>query len=400
MRTPEGTLAWASCASAAVLCLVTLAMFPPMATAASGAAAQLQQALAAMAAVPYAVVGALIVWHRPRNRIGWLIVMLGLAASLAVFAAGYARTGLQAADALEVVGGLGWAIAITLVVLLIVLFPTGQPASPRWRPLVWLAVAWALVAVVGGLMFGPSEAAPPVLLIAISACAVAAVVSQFVRFLRSTGDERQQLKWFAYAALIFFALATVGISRVLGNDWSGSVATAALYVLPLGIAVAILRHRLYDIDVLISRTFVYGALTAILAGLYAASIRLFNVLFVGATGEGSEEALVITTLILATTFTPIKRRLEALVERRYHEPVEAPESAASGSEAGSDVRVELRELADRLARVEDILGSPASDSARETAGDSALAADLEATNERIRRVVREELAKVSKSHRA
>ena len=362
LRTYPGIVAWAACSLAALLGAATFAMFLPLATTtASGGIAQFQQALAAMVAVPYALVGALIVWQRPRHKIGWLMVALGLAGGLAVFGAGYARTGLPAADALGVVGDLGWVLAIALVVLLIALFPTSQPPSPAWRPLVWLTVAWTLAAIVWALMFGRQGAPPTILLAAIGGCAVAAVASQLVRFLRSTGVERQQLKWFAYAAFVFLVLVALGISRVLGIDWSATVATAALYVLPVGIAVAILRHRLYDIDALISRTFVYGSLTAILAGLYTASIRLFNALFVGATGERSEEALVITTLILAATFTPIKRRLEGLVERRFRGPAEAPSSAGSGSDPDRELWVELAELSDRLARLEGMLTSPSTD---------------------------------------
>jgi hypothetical protein len=164
---------------------------------------------------------------------------------------------------------------------------------------------------------------------------IGVVVSAFLRFARSRGIERQQLKWFAYSTGVGVALMILGTGVPV---WGVVISNLGLFGPLVGIAVALFRYRLYDIDVLISRTFVYGSLVAILAGLYAASIRLFNALFVGATGVGSEEVLVITTLILATTFTPIKKRLEEIVERRYKKPAEAaaPLAGATASDLVAD----------------------------------------------------------------
>jgi hypothetical protein len=118
-----------------------------------------------------------------------------------------------------------------------------------------------------------------------------------------------------------------------------------------GITVALFRHRLYDIDVLINRTFVYASLVAILAGLYAASIQLFKAIFVAVTGDESDAAIVITTLILATTFTPIKNRLEEIARRHFKEPAEAA-AAGDGSPTADAILAELREHARRLERLE------------------------------------------------
>jgi hypothetical protein len=168
----------------------------------------------------------------------------------------------------------------------------------------------------------------------------ASAASALLRYARSGGVERQQLKWFAYATAVGFAWLILG--SLLPAEWTG-IANLGLYGPLVGIAVALFRYRLYDIDTLIGRTFVYGALVAILAGLYSASIRLFNAVFVGVTGEGSEEVLVVTTLILATAFTPIKKRLEEIVERRYQKPSEGgvaphaePSSAAIPDTALTD----------------------------------------------------------------
>jgi hypothetical protein len=108
------------------------------------------------------------------------------------------------------------------------------------------------------------------------------------------------------------------------------------------IGIAILRYRLYDIDVIVDRAFVYGALTAILAGLYAASVRLFQALFTGVTGESSDAALVLTTLVLATSFTPIKRRLETIVERRYRATGDLPSADRRVGRRSSPVELDVR----------------------------------------------------------
>jgi hypothetical protein len=148
--------------------------------------------------------------------------------------------------------------------------------------------------------------------------------------LRAGDVQRQQLKWFVWAsALVLIAGA---IDALLTGPWLpiASIADAAWVLftfaaitLPIAALIAILRHGLYDIDRLIGRTFVYGALTAILAGMYAASMRLFEAVFKDVTGQTSDAALVITTLVLATTFAPIKARLEKVVDRRLgpaHDP--------------------------------------------------------------------------------
>ena len=158
-----------------------------------------------------------------------------------------------------------------------------------------------------------------------------------MRYRQSDDDGRRQLKWLAWGSSIAVA---AGMVFLLTEGWAYDPSTRAAELswvifaagsaaLPIAVVIAILRERLYDIDRLISRTFVYGLLTAILAGLYSALIRLFNAVFVGLTGESSEVALVLTTLILATTFTPIKQRLEKLAERRLWTPADGPGSGSS-----------------------------------------------------------------------
>jgi hypothetical protein len=166
-----------------------------------------------------------------------------------------------------------------------------------------------------------------------------------VRYRLADPAERRQLKWFAWGSVVTVvggAVLVVGAlvvtdprSRIVDLSWV--IFAVASTTLPIAAVIAILRDRLYDIDLLISRTFVFGFLTAILAGLYSALIRLFNALFVGMTGESNEFALVLTTLILATTFTPIKKRLEEVAERRLAPARSASAETATAAETAQAV---------------------------------------------------------------
>jgi hypothetical protein len=278
--------------------------------------------------VTASLIGALITSRRKGSIIGWLLVGLGLLVSLILVASRAGETDHPAADALNILSDVGWLASISLLTILILLFPDGRPLSPRWRSMVWFAALAPLALLLIAAVFAPqaflSDERSSPLQIVVSAFLVVMFVgstaSALLRFTRSRGTERQQLKWFAYGTAVGIACALLG--SLLPDGWGGVVANLGIYGPLAGIAVALFRHRLYDIDELISRTFVYGSLVAILAGVYSASIRLFNALFVDVTGVGSEEVLVITTLILATTFTPIKKRLEEIVERRYRKPTE------------------------------------------------------------------------------
>jgi hypothetical protein len=157
------------------------------------------------------------------------------------------------------------------------------------------------------------------------------------RYRASLDVARHQFRWFAYgvgvlgpAALLYGLVGLVMTpDRAAVRDTLFLLLVMSATVLPVSVLIAITRYRLYEIDRLISRTVVYGALTAILAGLYAASIRLFNASFVAVTGETSEAALVLTTLVLATTFTPINRRLEGVAEHLFGDTAPAVEQPVS-----------------------------------------------------------------------
>ncbi|MGH2406457.1 MAG: hypothetical protein ACRDF7_00070 [Candidatus Limnocylindrales bacterium] len=162
-------------------------------------------------------------------------------------------------------------------------------------------------------------------------CLPLIAASLVIRYRRAAGIERAQLRWFvAVAAIIGPAFAIGIVAGALTNDVAVTVANVAylitfvgLALLPVAIGIAVLRYRLYDIDLIIRRTAVYVPLTAVLAGLYAASIALLQRLFIAATGGPSDGAVILSTLILATTFTPIRAALQGIVDRRFRDAQDA-----------------------------------------------------------------------------
>jgi hypothetical protein len=154
--------------------------------------------------------------------------------------------------------------------------------------------------------------------LAIAVSALASATSVVLRLRRSEGVERQQMKWFAYASGLAAVGVTTTIVGYLISQETGEKAVYAMltiFALPIAAGIAMLRYHLYDIDLIINRTIVYGTLTAILAGVYSASLVLFKFLFESISGSGSQATTILTTLVLAALFTPIRSRLQALVDR-------------------------------------------------------------------------------------
>ena len=330
---------------------------------------------AAAIALTYASVGLLLRLRRPTIVIGWLFLGIGLVSGFGAILWNYVWlseslgappgpiNGIQAAMINEVLVVPGWAV---LLFMLILLFPNGHLVDRAWRPVLALAIVISGIFAItlglnpGPLLFFPIYVSPiaptglggdvmtaitAVTTIAIIALGVAAVWSMVVRYRRSDIHGRHQLKWLAWGSslavvggIILLTVASRTFDpRTNAADLSWLVFAAGSMALPVAALIAILREGLYDIDQVIGRTFVFGVLTAILAGLYAASIRLFNALFVGLTGQSNELALVLTTLILATTFTPIKQRLEKIAERRFKtERNEGAPASSAVSEAGAE----------------------------------------------------------------
>jgi signal transduction histidine kinase len=290
----------------------------------------------AVTAMVYPVVGALIISRRPRNTLGWLFCMMGLSSGLAGFASQYATYALVAEpDSLPGAVTAAWlgtwvgAPGFVSVTLIPLLFPDGRPPSRRWSPLVWTAAGVIVAATVSiALMPGTLEGYPSVdnplgiegargvfesLLFAgvsiLGVTLLAGIASLIVRYRRSRGGGRQQLKWFAYAtALIPFVL----LGNTLFPELAWLIGGVGVMLMPLAIGIAILRYRLYDIDFIINRTLVYGALTACVVGTYVLVVGYLGALF--RTGGNLTISLVATGLV-AVLFVPLRDRLQRAVNR-------------------------------------------------------------------------------------
>jgi hypothetical protein len=295
----------------------------------------------------FSSVGALIASRRPENPIGWLFCSgafiwgLGeLSLEYGVYALITARGALPAGAWVAWFGA--WARGIGgffMVLFLLLLFPTGRLPTPRWRVVVWAALGYiVLFTLVNWLTpvsqdFRLSSVRNPlgfdleimnllgrVLYLSLPLLLLASGAAVIVRFRRSRGDERQQIKWFAYAVTIMVFLFTLGHS--LGLTQIVGVAPLVFAIpltgLPVAAGIAILKYRLYDIDLVINRTLVYATLTATLIALYFGGIVLLQWLFVALTGEKSTLAVVASTLLIAALFTPLRRRIQSFIDRSFY----------------------------------------------------------------------------------
>jgi hypothetical protein len=291
-------------------------------------------------ALAVALNGAVILWHRPRNPIGWVLCASGVVGCAEHLAGSYAAAAIY--------GGVGpfgpaaawifsWLDVFHLAPLgtfALLLFPDGRLPSPRWRPVAW-GSALSMGALAVGLAFLPASV-PEIgipnplgqsdlggqalflvslgfVLLALSSLLCA--LSLFLRYRRSSGIERQQIKWVAFAsvfAVCVVAIVVLGVPLGIG----ALIASFAAVPLPTAIAIALIRYRLYDIDVLIKRTLVYGATTATIAVTFFVGIVALQGALRPLT-SGSELAVAVSTLVSFGLFQPIRRRTQAAVDRRF-----------------------------------------------------------------------------------
>jgi hypothetical protein len=304
--------------------------------------------------VLYAIVGALIVRRRPATIVAWLMIAIGLGIGTGILLYGYGTIGmspaftqgvyvatrplaLEALIASQLFFQPSLAVGITLLLLL---FPTDRFLDPRWR-LVAIASAVGSAVYDVGLLFlsgeldhealpgllNPLAAPEPIGQLAqamsiagnalVTVLALAAALSLVARYRRADAVVAAQIRWVAVAAgLAAIALAT---STFLGSldDLAFGIGVNLLAATPIAIGIAITRYRLYDIDRLINRALVYGSLTAILAGVFTAGISLAQRLFVAVSGQSSDAAIVVATLVVATIYAPLRKRLEAFIDARF-----------------------------------------------------------------------------------
>jgi hypothetical protein len=284
----------------------------------------------------FAVVGAVLAARIPANSIGWILGAIGAVGGLGGLASAYAAYAgprdLPGATTARWSETWTWAPMLGLALIpLLLLFPTGRPPTRRWRWILWLAGGFILSAAVGNGLYpwpvsegGPNpygiEGGERTLLLVTNLAGIllgigigASVVSLIVRYRRGNRDERQQLKWFLTAAAILPLAVVVG--ELGDQELQPIVVPAALALLPMAIGVAILRYRLYDIDLIINRTLVYGALTALLGLMYVGSVVVLGGLL---PVEGNDLAVAGSTLAVAALFSPARRRIQDFVDGRFY----------------------------------------------------------------------------------
>ena len=305
----------------------------------------------------FPLIGLLILHQQPRNRVGWLLEAVGLAWGLPLLLDSYAHWGLVvrpgSVPAPDVVAALNegtWTFGIgTMGIFLILLFPDGRLPSPRWRPVAWVAGV-ALVVGAAGIALTPGgmeespipaldnplglESLEPVTFVVLGIALpllplsiVAAAVALVRRFRRSRGVERGQIKWLATAGalvailyLITMAATLVAPSEAEQHPWVSTLQEASILsfvLLPAAIGIAILRHGLFDIDVVINRALVYGALSATLAATYLGSVLVLQAAISPLTDQSSL-AVAGSTLAVAALFRPARARIQAGVDRRFY----------------------------------------------------------------------------------
>jgi hypothetical protein len=291
-----------------------------------------------------APLGALVASRRPAHPIGWL--MLGSATGLALEALSqsYANYGLEAAHPLT---GADWAawiqswvwtVSFICLFATLLLFPTGTLISRRWRAGAFAAVIGGVV-LTAGLAFVPGPMAdyanlenpvglrgpagdalalvvPFPLLLVLPVLLVASASSVLIRFWRSRGLERQQLKWLGFSIALVALALPLSISGWLGS-WGDLIGNLTLACIPISIATAVLRYRLYEIDRIINRTLVYGLLTLGLGATYWGSVALLQQALRPFT-QGSDLAIVASTLAVAALFQPLRKRIQDVVDRRFY----------------------------------------------------------------------------------
>jgi hypothetical protein len=301
-------------------------------------------------AVTYATVGAVVAIRRPGHVVGWLLLAAGFTFALGSMGFEYAnwalddRSGAGGAAAMWVAEAPS-ALPLILIPVALLVFPDGRVMSARWRPLIPLAVVTALCLLAGlGLMpgrFDPSVAATNPIGIdgagtAIDAVGVvgwalvlvlfaAAGSATVIRLRRSTGATHQQMKWVAYAAailgIVWAQWTVLYLAGAMGDAMFAaelSIVAAAMAAVPVAMGIAILRYRLYGIDVIIRKTLVYAALIAILSAAYIGGVILLSQVLRSLAGGSGAVAVTVSMLGVAAMFQPLRRRVQHGVDRRFY----------------------------------------------------------------------------------
>src|SRR5829696_7822419 len=344
--------------------------------------------------VASALVGAVVASRQPRNPVGWFFVVSATCWAVNEATGRYAVYGLVIEPgSLPLARLMAWPstwmwepAALLIILFLPLYFPDGRLLSPRWRPVLWLALLFSVgFGVVFGALFpGEVDELSPgvggdvpgvvnplgvealrlldrvpqvdiILAVVLLVSVLCSVASLVVRFRRSDGEERQQMKWLTYAAAANFATLLLEMSLPADSAWHPAVnalSNLVLAGLPVAVGIAVLRYRLYDIDLLINRTLVYGSLTAMLLAVYFGGVATIQVLLRVLTGQEEQPqiAIVVSTLVIAALFNPLRRRIQSFIDRSFYR---SKYDARKTLEAFS---AKLRDETDLNALADDLVG--------------------------------------------
>jgi hypothetical protein len=333
---------------------------------------------------PFGVVGFVVAWRKPGNPLGWCLVGLVVAAALSEDGSLYAiaayrvRHGTLPLGWVAMLAQPGWAIAIVLIGLTVLIFPDGTLPSARLRWVLWLYLAMGLVwmgsayiltidAIArhdirvdsgGNLLALDNGPASPswwnvlqnVLLVALALSLLVSLAGQVASYRRSSGERREQLKWLlgGFAVTVAGLALAVTLGRLTGF-WSvvGHVAIVTILAVPVSMGVAILKYRLYDIDRVLSRTLAYAIVTGLLIGIYAGLVLLAQQVL----RFSSPVAVAASTLAAAALFNPVRRRVQHAVDRRFNRARYDADQTVTAFAARLQDAVDLDAVRDDLAGV-------------------------------------------------
>ena len=329
--------------------------------------------------VMFAFVGALITAKQPRNVIGWLLLVPAATLAFTPLMQSYIESFATPPQHPGVifmlilfVGGASWLLFIFPTLLIILLFPTGRPPSPRWRWVIFFAlgmasflilfsafspdltwegvVTWAIPNPIGFLHNVPFEPFFTPWILGLVLLTILCVASPIVRYRRANPVEREQIKWVMYACGFFGVVyvAEAVFHDRLSPDLLSVLLFASMATIPVAIAIAILRYRLWDIDIIIRRTLVYGALTLTLALVYFGSVILLQSLVTALGGRQSAVVTVVSTLLIAALFTPLRRRIQSDIDRRFYRKKYDAEKTIAAFSAALSQEVDMEQIGDRL----------------------------------------------------
>jgi hypothetical protein len=390
-------LAWLACGVVLAVTLLNLVTYFWNAEAQGSVLIAVGAIFTALIPLVFSIVGALILSRQPRNPIGWLLMLPSLAILVDLFIksqiSGVTVPPPNPSVLLVLAAYLAnalWLLVVFPVFLIVLLFPTGRPLSPRWRWVVVYAIGmvvfffviaagaesftldssaysagWSIPNPVGVLSQTEINAIFfPVWPIGLAMLAVLCVASLVLRYRRAAAVEREQIKWLLYAAGLFVAFYVLLLP--MGGEFGGRTDLFnlffSLFILgfPLAIGSAILRYHLYDIDIIIRRTVIYSILTALLALIYFSGVVVLQQLTRSITGESSDVAIVVSTLVIAALFFPLRRRVQSTIDRRFfRRKYDATKTLATFGVTVRD-EVELDRLTSELLHVVNETMQPAS----------------------------------------